>query len=449
MTHRRFKRTVVNRSVVTVTTMVGLLSLVAKASAVNVALQNVSATGSQGGWTVDKITDNSYSTANGQGWADDIAGATVSQIAVAETVTDLDLSNGGVLRFNLFQGLGGSHFVGRYRLSYTTDSRATFADGLVNGGDVTATWTTLAPNAMVASNGATMVLQGDNSIKVTGGTPDWTTDTLMATVGPIAAPITGFRLETIEDASFPTNGPGRAGNGNYVVREFDVAAFQGEKVTLQNATARFSQGGFSPDNVVNGLFDFIDIGAAGWANAGHDIENTATFETATNISSEGDTVFTMELVSGWGGDHTLGKFRISATTADRSLFADGNDNGGFGVGNEGIWTVLDPLSIESDRGTTTFIEDATHAILASGPNLGYEHYTLQFRTTIDGITGFRIQMLEDPSLPSSGPGRSANGNFVFREFTVFSRNQPIPEPATATLGLFSVAGLMRRRRRMA
>jgi hypothetical protein len=37
---------------------------------------------------------------------------------------------------------------------------------------------------------------------------------------------------------------------------------------------------------------------------------------------------------------------------------------------------------------------------------------------VQGITGFRLEVLADPSLISDGPGRSANGNIVLSDFAV-------------------------------
>ena len=34
------------------------------------------------------------------------------------------------------------------------------------------------------------------------------------------------------------------------------------------------------------------------------------------------------------------------------------------------------------------------------------------------ITGIRLEVFADPSLPAKGPGRSPNGNFVLSEFKV-------------------------------
>jgi hypothetical protein len=50
-------------------------------------------------------------------------------------------------------------------------------------------------------------------------------------------------------------------------------------------------------------------------------------------------------------------------------------------------------------------------VLASGDNPKLTSYTLTASTTLQGITGVRIEALPDPSLPKGGPGRDAYGHF--------------------------------------
>jgi mono/diheme cytochrome c family protein len=78
---------------------------------------------------------------------------------------------------------------------------------------------------------------------------------------------------------------------------------------------------------------------------------------------------------------------------------------------EGSWTVLDPETFYASVGTKfTKLED--DSLLATGSNPGVSQYTVTARTTLKGITGFRLEALTDPNLPAYGPGRSGNGNFV-------------------------------------
>jgi hypothetical protein len=113
--------------------------------------------------------------------------------------------------------------------------------------------------------------------------------------------------------------------------------------------------------------------------------------------------------------HTLGRFRLSATTASRSDFADGLDNAG-NLGMNGIWTILDPSSANSTGGAV-LTEQGDNSILASGTAPTTATYAvIAPNSLLSPITGIRLEVLEDPSLPFSGPGRQAtNGNFVLTE----------------------------------
>ena len=52
------------------------------------------------------------------------------------------------------------------------------------------------------------------------------------------------------------------------------------------------------------------------------------------------------------------------------------------------------------------------SVLAGGPNPDTSVYIVNAPTALTGITGIRIELLEDGSLPDNSPGRAINGNFV-------------------------------------
>jgi hypothetical protein len=80
-----------------------------------------------------------------------------------------------------------------------------------------------------------------------------------------------------------------------------------------------------------------------------------------------------------------------------------------------IWTALDPREMKSAGGATlSRLPDLT--VLAGGPNPPTDTYTITADTKLTGITGIRLEVLADPSLPAKGPGRANNGNFVLSEF---------------------------------
>ena len=142
--------------------------------------------------------------------------------------------------------------------------------------------------------------------------------------------------------------------------------------------------------------------------------------------------------------HTLGRLRLSVTTDNRSLFADGLASGGDVTAT---WTVLDPSSFVSANGAT-LSKLGDLSILASGFSPDTDIYTISAQTSLTGITGVRLEAIEDPSLPFGGPGRQpGNGNFVLSEFQMDI--VAVPEPsiyALVALGGFGCAAIRRARR---
>jgi WD40 repeat protein/tetratricopeptide (TPR) repeat protein len=72
-------------------------------------------------------------------------------------------------------------------------------------------WTILRPSDMKSQGGATLTLQADGSILVSGKNPDRDVYTLVFKQAP--ARITAIRLEALADPSFPFSGPGRSPEG--------------------------------------------------------------------------------------------------------------------------------------------------------------------------------------------------------------------------------------------
>ncbi|MBI1902884.1 MAG: PSD1 domain-containing protein [Planctomycetia bacterium] len=92
------------------------------------------------------------------------------------------------------------------------------------------------------------------------------------------------------------------------------------------------------------------------------------------------------------------------------------------------WHVLKPVSaISTYRATLTIQEDGS--VLASGTSPPEDVYTIVLETELSGITAIRLETLADPSLPSSGPGRVAHGNFVLSELKLTA--SPIAPDAKA------------------
>ncbi|MCA9012788.1 MAG: PSD1 domain-containing protein [Planctomycetaceae bacterium] len=82
-------------------------------------------------------------------------------------------------------------------------------------------WTPLAADSMSSISGAKLNLRADGAILVSDKNAD--TDTYELTFSQIPPNVTAFRLEVLPDDSLPQKGPGRAGNGNFVLSEFKVS----------------------------------------------------------------------------------------------------------------------------------------------------------------------------------------------------------------------------------
>lgn len=94
------------------------------------------------------------------------------------------------------------------------------------------------------------------------------------------------------------------------------------------------------------------------------------------------------------------------------------------------WHVLEPASFTS-AGGAVLKKLMDNSILASGKNPSPETYTITANTPLQGITGIRLEVLSDPSLPKKGPGRAPNGNLVLNEFKVVAGKQmdkAVPKP---------------------
>ena len=95
---------------------------------------------------------------------------------------------------------------------------------------------------------------------------------------------------------------------------------------------------------------------------------------------------------------------------------------------EAKWTILQPSHYVSKGGATLkLLPDGS--ILAGGKNPAADAYELTTNTDLTGITGVRLEVLSDPSLPAGGPGRDAEGNFFLSDFDV--QAAPVDKPTSA------------------
>ncbi len=184
-------------------------------------------------------------------------------------------------------------------------------------------------------------------------------------------------------------------------------------VILQNATATYSQGSGGPFLVSNAIDGSLTTGWAVLSNAA-----VAAFETQSSIGYATGTELTFVLDHQYGGNHNLGRFRLSITTDDRDDFADGKQavDGADPGDVTANWTVLLPTSMVSSGGAT-FTRPTDGAMVVTGTNSLTDKYTITALTNLTGITGVRLEVLKDSlDPPTIGPGRAGSNNFVLTDF---------------------------------
>src|SRR4029077_12028049 len=124
-------------------------------------------------------------------------------------------------------------------------------------------WTVLKPAEANSKQGATLKTLDDGSILASGANP--ASDSYELKLSAPLKGVTALRLEVLPDDSLPAKGPGRAGNGNFVLHELTVKAAPSDKpmeskpVGLHKAVADFAQDGFPIGGAIDGN------PATGWA----------------------------------------------------------------------------------------------------------------------------------------------------------------------------------------
>ncbi|MDH3716948.1 MAG: DUF1549 domain-containing protein, partial [Planctomycetota bacterium] len=186
--------------------------------------------------------------------------------------------------------------------------------------DTLVSWTPLDPAQLSATNNAKLVKEPDLSVVASG--PNGKGTYTFVARSELSA-ITGVKLELISDERLPRKGPGRAPNGNFVLSEFraelapETEPQKKTPVQLQNAQADFSQKNYDVKTAIdNKKAPFNN----GWATAPKIGQNrTAVFETAEDTGT-GPVLLTFSLDQKYAdGQHSIGRFRISVTTAPRPL----------------------------------------------------------------------------------------------------------------------------------
>ncbi len=205
----------------------------------------------------------------------------------------------------------------------TTDLTESMKAWHVTVRDGGSTWQVLQPEDLKALHGTKLVLQKDQSVLAGGPTGGTNTYSMMASTK--LTNISGFRVEVLPDKSLPKNGPGRAGNGNFVLSELKVFAVDGagkkQQLKFSRALADVEQAdgnnnphkGWRAAAVIDGDKKGSTWGWAILPKAGEAHELVAQLEKP--FAADETTRFEIVLEQNHTNlGHTIGRFRVSATS---------------------------------------------------------------------------------------------------------------------------------------
>jgi tetratricopeptide (TPR) repeat protein len=186
-------------------------------------------------------------------------------------------------------------------------------------------WSTLKPLDFQSREEVESTIEPDHSIFVGGAHPRQNVYTVRYEVP--SGHITGLRLELVRDSRLSSFGPGRNGNGNTHIHNVEFNVHSGGNsaspaLKVAGATSAFHSwdGASSRQNRASGMFDddestYFDV----WPKTGRN-HNIVAELAGPVVSADGDQLgVTIECTSERFGFHTVGRFRISATTSTAGL----------------------------------------------------------------------------------------------------------------------------------
>ena len=270
-------------------------------------------------------------------------------------------------------------------------------------------WTVASASAVKLASGARGEVRPEGEIYVSGAVPD--KDTYTITLPGGAAPVSALRLEALTDPTLGGMGPGRTAHGNFVLTGLSVSA-DGKPVKLVRGETDFSQEGFSAQAVLD------NKPTGGWAIHGPgkwNVNRTALFYLEKPVSGK---TWIVTLKQDYGGQHTLGKFRLSLGTPGQDSDPrpiEQRRQEGFDAAYqkwkkaqaEGAvgWTVIRPTKATSNLPLLTVQPDGS--VFVSGDLTKRDVYELELAGLPRSVTALRLEALPDDRLPKHGPGRVA------------------------------------------
>ncbi|MFT5302573.1 MAG: hypothetical protein ACI814_003389 [Mariniblastus sp.] len=244
-----------------------------------------------------------------------------------------------------------------------------------------AKWKIIDFEEFVSKGGATLTKLEDMSILASQNNPSQDVYTFSA---KISEPVRAIRIETLTHPSLPKTGPGRAGNGNFVLAELEVQS-QNRLASLVAAAADHSQAGHAPALAFDG-----DLGS-GWAinvsKGNMNVNRTAIFALSKPVTNDLQIKIS---TYNQGNGYNIGRLRISTSESVPEV-----------VDSEvGRWET----ELAKVRGELSRLEKSQHATLVIRQRQEPRHSFIQLRgdfldpgATVQPATFSVLHPLEQPS----------------------------------------------------
>jgi len=190
-----------------------------------------------------------------------------------------------------------------------------------------ASFQSVKPAKLGAERGTQLQTLPDDSVFVDFSHPP--NDTYVIELQPKTDRVTAIRLEALTHKSLPKMGPGYAGNGNFVLTEFELLTSspasrkrqrpEPQRVKLTQAVADHSQSGYPVTHAIDGNKK------TGWAinvrGGKLNVNREAVFIPQKPIDISGETRLIVKLRHDVNRNYMIGHFRLSVTDAPASAFA--------------------------------------------------------------------------------------------------------------------------------
>ena len=194
------------------------------------------------------------------------------------------------------------------RLTEPDDEVQAALEAWIAAGTDTDDWEVLVPTTAGTSTSQVLHCDADGILTATGDIPE--TDTYTLVLDPGRRRIGSLRLEVLPASGQP--GPGRAGNGNFVVNDVEVrtTAPDASRIELDRAQATFNQALYHVDSAIDG-----DIQpTSGWAIMGGTQQpQQAVLRLAEAVELEPGVGLEVTLHQTHGTRHVLHRFRLAAS----------------------------------------------------------------------------------------------------------------------------------------